>query len=82
MKEFIEKFADVLECAPAELTGATKFRELDDWDSIAVALPIPEEAPVMRIVLFVKPNGDILISWIPFFYKDLRWSGMLSYHLH
>lgn len=35
MKDFIEKFADVLECEPAELTGATKFRELDDWDSIA-----------------------------------------------
>ena len=35
MKDFIEKFADVLECDPSELIGATKFRELEDWDSIA-----------------------------------------------
>ncbi|MDE5807468.1 MAG: acyl carrier protein [Muribaculaceae bacterium] len=25
----------MLECDPSELTGATKFRELEDWDSIA-----------------------------------------------
>ncbi|MDE6717122.1 MAG: acyl carrier protein [Muribaculaceae bacterium] len=35
MKDFIEKFADVLECDPSDLNGDTKFRELDDWDSIA-----------------------------------------------
>ena len=35
MKDFIEKFADVLECEAADLTPETKFRELEDWDSIA-----------------------------------------------
>lgn len=36
MKEFIEKFAEIFdEVDPATLSGETKFRELDDWDSIA-----------------------------------------------
>lgn len=36
MKEFIEKFADIFDDVDAaSLSGETKFRELDDWDSIA-----------------------------------------------
>ncbi|MDE6094861.1 MAG: acyl carrier protein [Muribaculaceae bacterium] len=36
MKEFIEKFAEIFDDVDAStLNGATKFRELDDWDSIA-----------------------------------------------
>lgn len=36
MKEFIEKFAEIFDdCDPSSINGETKFRELDDWDSIA-----------------------------------------------
>ena len=36
MKDFIEKFAEIFDDVdPASLSGETKFRELDDWDSIA-----------------------------------------------
>lgn len=36
MKEFIEKFAEIFDdMDPATLSSDTKFRELDDWDSIA-----------------------------------------------
>lgn len=36
MNEFIEKFAEIFDDVdPASLSGETKFRELDDWDSIA-----------------------------------------------
>ncbi|MDE6740749.1 MAG: acyl carrier protein [Muribaculaceae bacterium] len=36
MKEFIEKFAEIFDDVdPASLSGETKFRELEDWDSIA-----------------------------------------------
>lgn len=36
MKEFIEKFAEIFDDVdPSTLSGDTKFRELDDWDSIA-----------------------------------------------
>lgn len=36
MKEFIEKFAEVFDDVdPASLSGETKFRDLEDWDSIA-----------------------------------------------
>lgn len=36
MEEFIEKFADIFEDVdPSILSGETRFRELDDWDSIA-----------------------------------------------
>ncbi len=36
MREFIEKFAEIFDDVdPATLSGETKFRELEDWDSIA-----------------------------------------------
>ena len=36
MKEFIEKFAEIFDDVDVEtLTPETKFRELEDWDSIA-----------------------------------------------
>jgi acyl carrier protein len=36
MKEFIEKFTEVFDdLDPAQVSGETIFRELDDWDSIA-----------------------------------------------
>lgn len=36
MEEFIEKFADLFDDIDvADLSGDTKFRELEDWDSIA-----------------------------------------------
>lgn len=36
MKEFIEKFAEIFDDVdPATLAADTKFRDLDDWDSIA-----------------------------------------------
>lgn len=36
MKEFIEKFAEIFDDVdPASLSGETKFRDLEDWDSIA-----------------------------------------------
>ena len=36
MKDFIEKFAEIFDDLDAStLSGETKFRELDDWDSIA-----------------------------------------------
>ena len=36
MKEFIEKFAEIFDDVDiASLSGETKFRDLDDWDSIA-----------------------------------------------
>lgn len=36
MKEFIEKFAEIFDDVdPATLGGETKFRDLEDWDSIA-----------------------------------------------
>lgn len=36
MREFIEKFAEIFDDLDAStLSGETKFRELDDWDSIA-----------------------------------------------
>ncbi len=36
MKEFIEKFAEIFDDVdPATLSGETKFRDLEDWDSIA-----------------------------------------------
>lgn len=36
MKEFIEKFVEIFDDLDAStLNGETKFRELDDWDSIA-----------------------------------------------
>lgn len=36
MKEFIEKFAEIFDdMDPASLSKETKFRELEDWDSIA-----------------------------------------------
>ena len=36
MKDFIEKFAEILDdIDTASLSGETKFRELEDWDSIA-----------------------------------------------
>lgn len=36
MKEFIEKFAEIFDdIDPAMLCGETKFRDMDDWDSIA-----------------------------------------------
>lgn len=36
MEEFIEKFVEIFDVLDAaSVTGETKFRELDDWDSIA-----------------------------------------------
>lgn len=36
MKEFIEKFAEIFDDVdPTFLSGDIKFREMDDWDSIA-----------------------------------------------
>ncbi len=36
MKEFIEKFAEIFDDVdPATLSEETKFRDLEDWDSIA-----------------------------------------------
>lgn len=36
MEEFIEKFADIFDdIEVSSLSADTKFRELDDWDSIA-----------------------------------------------
>ncbi len=35
MEEFIEKFADIFEIDPSSIEGGIKFRELDNWDSIA-----------------------------------------------
>lgn len=36
MNEFIEKFADIFDDIDVtSLSGDTKFRELEDWDSIA-----------------------------------------------
>lgn len=36
MEEFIEKFVEIFDdLDAAAVSGATKFRELDDWDSIA-----------------------------------------------
>lgn len=36
MKEFIEKFAEIFDDVdPASLSAETKFRDMDDWDSIA-----------------------------------------------
>lgn len=36
MKEFIEKFAEIFDdIDPSALNKDTKFRELEDWDSIA-----------------------------------------------
>lgn len=36
MEEFIEKFVEIFDdLDPAAVSGETKFRELDDWDSIA-----------------------------------------------
>lgn len=36
MNEFIEKFAEIFDDVDTtSLSGETKFRELDDWDSIA-----------------------------------------------
>lgn len=36
IKDFIEKFAEVLDdMDPAQLSPETKFRDLDDWSSIA-----------------------------------------------
>lgn len=36
MKEFIEKFAEIFDDLDAStFSGETKFRELDDWNSIA-----------------------------------------------
>lgn len=36
MEEFIRNFSEIFDdCDPASLSSETKFRELDDWDSIA-----------------------------------------------
>ncbi|MDE5773915.1 MAG: acyl carrier protein [Muribaculaceae bacterium] len=36
MTEFIEKFAEIFDDVdPSSLSADTKFRDLDDWDSIA-----------------------------------------------
>lgn len=36
MKEFIEKFAEIFDDVdPESISGETKFRDMDDWDSIA-----------------------------------------------
>lgn len=36
MKDFIEKFAEIFDDIDvSSLNGETRFRELDDWDSIA-----------------------------------------------
>ena len=36
MKEFIEKFAEIFDDVDSEsISGETKFRDMDDWDSIA-----------------------------------------------
>lgn len=36
MKEFIEKFAELFDDVnPEDFTAETKFRDLEDWDSIA-----------------------------------------------
>lgn len=34
-EDFIEKFAEVLECEPSELSGSTVFRDHPNWDSLA-----------------------------------------------
>lgn len=36
MKDFLDKFAEIFDdLNPSSLSGGTKFRELEDWDSIA-----------------------------------------------
>lgn len=36
MKEFLENFAEIFDDVdPSSISGDTKFRELNDWDSIA-----------------------------------------------
>lgn len=36
MKEFIEKFTEIFDDVnPESISGETKFRDMDDWDSIA-----------------------------------------------
>ena len=39
IKDFIEKFAEQFDDAPAELTAETNFKELEDWNSL-VALSV------------------------------------------
>ncbi len=41
LKEFIEKFAEAIEVENVDtLTGATEFRDLDEWSSLSVMLLI------------------------------------------
>ena len=39
IKDFIEKFAEQFDDAPAELSAETNFKELEDWNSL-VALSV------------------------------------------
>lgn len=39
IKDFVEKFAEQFDDAPAELTAETNFKELEDWNSL-VALSV------------------------------------------
>jgi acyl carrier protein len=52
MEKFIEKFKETLEIEDFEISEETKFRELDEWDSLAV----------LSILAMINEEYDITIS--------------------
>lgn len=58
LKDFIEKFADAIELDDAtQLSGATEFKELDEWSSLGA----------LDIIAMVDDEYDVTITG-----KDIR----------
>lgn len=51
MNEFVEKFAEALEKEVPEIDGNDKFREYEEWDSLAV----------LSVIAMIKQNYGITI---------------------
>lgn len=52
MEKFVALFEETLEIENIEITGETKFRELDEWDSLAV----------LSVLAMINDEFDITIS--------------------
>lgn len=66
VQEFIEKFAEAIDVEATELTAATEFRTLEEWDSVAY----------ISVIAMMDEEYEIQIEMAQF--KQLKTLGAIA----